>query len=68
MFTQLPGEVIEDKYIQKYDEMVKFKNTKIRHLLQYLLLCSFIVFQPSLCAKVLDFADERSLKITVNHD
>lgn len=44
IYSQLTNEVIEEKFIQKYDDMVKFKNTKIRHMLQYLLLCSFIVF------------------------
>ena len=44
IFSHLTSEVIEEKFIQKYDDMVKFKNTQIRHMLQYLLLCSFIVF------------------------
>jgi uncharacterized protein YutE (UPF0331/DUF86 family) len=44
IYSQLTSEVIEEKFIQKYDDMVKFKNTKIRHMLQYLLICSFIVF------------------------
>ena len=68
MYDQLPGEVIEEKIIMHYEDMIKFSNTKVRLLLQMLVICSFIVFQPDLCTKVLNFAEARSLKVAVTHD
>lgn len=51
-----------------YEDMMKFSNTKVRLILQMLLICSFIVFQPDLCTKVLNYADLRNLKVAVTHD
>lgn len=56
------------RWIHRYDEMIKPKNSKVRHFVQMMLICSFVIFDAKFCAKVLAFIDARNLKVTINHE